>query len=66
MPELVGSALNWAITLTAGSGFLLFGYDQGEFFLFFRVPILSCNANVFSLNLWQGLCQACEYLSRIL
>ncbi|KAF9891517.1 hypothetical protein FE257_003984 [Aspergillus nanangensis] len=29
MPILVGRALNWAITATAGSGFLLFGYDQG-------------------------------------
>lgn len=29
MTILVGKALNWAITATAGSGFLLFGYDQG-------------------------------------
>ncbi|CAG9937378.1 unnamed protein product [Clonostachys rosea f. rosea IK726] len=29
MTVLVGRALNWAITATAGSGFLLFGYDQG-------------------------------------
>ncbi|PSN62398.1 general substrate transporter [Corynespora cassiicola Philippines] len=29
MTILVGRALNWAITATAGSGFLLFGYDQG-------------------------------------
>ncbi|CAK3866040.1 Sugar transporter STL1 [Lecanosticta acicola] len=26
---LTGRALNWAITAVAGSGFLLFGYDQG-------------------------------------
>lgn len=26
---LTGTPLNWAITATAGSGFLLFGYDQG-------------------------------------
>lgn len=26
---LVGKPLDWAITATAGSGFLLFGYDQG-------------------------------------
>ncbi|KAF5022477.1 hypothetical protein F66182_5449 [Fusarium sp. NRRL 66182] len=29
MTILVGKALDWAITATAGSGFLLFGYDQG-------------------------------------
>ncbi|KAH7080301.1 general substrate transporter [Paraphoma chrysanthemicola] len=29
MTILVGRRLNWAITATAGSGFLLFGYDQG-------------------------------------
>lgn len=29
MTYLVGRSLNWAITATAGSGFLLFGYDQG-------------------------------------
>lgn len=29
MTVLVGTPLNWAITATAGSGFLLFGYDQG-------------------------------------
>ena len=29
MAILTGKALNWAITATAGSGFLLFGYDQG-------------------------------------
>lgn len=29
MTFLKGRALNWAITATAGSGFLLFGYDQG-------------------------------------
>lgn len=29
MTILVGRALNWAITATSGSGFLLFGYDQG-------------------------------------
>ena len=29
MTILTGPALNWAITATAGSGFLLFGYDQG-------------------------------------
>ena len=29
MPLLIGRPLNWAITATAGSGFLLFGYDQG-------------------------------------
>ena len=29
MTILVGPALNYAITATAGSGFLLFGYDQG-------------------------------------
>ncbi|KAJ4310901.1 hypothetical protein N0V94_008221 [Neodidymelliopsis sp. IMI 364377] len=29
MTYLVGRPLNWAITATAGSGFLLFGYDQG-------------------------------------
>lgn len=29
MTILVGRSLNWAITATAGSGFLLFGYDQG-------------------------------------
>ncbi|SPO00376.1 probable sugar transporter [Cephalotrichum gorgonifer] len=29
MTFLVGMPLNWAITATAGSGFLLFGYDQG-------------------------------------
>ncbi|KAH6684041.1 general substrate transporter [Halenospora varia] len=29
MTILTGTALNWAITATAGSGFLLFGYDQG-------------------------------------
>ncbi|KAK2781292.1 hypothetical protein FQN53_000636 [Emmonsiellopsis sp. PD_33] len=29
LPILVGPSLNWAITATAGSGFLLFGYDQG-------------------------------------
>ncbi|KAL3418412.1 MFS sugar transporter [Phlyctema vagabunda] len=29
MTILVGRALSWAITATAGSGFLLFGYDQG-------------------------------------
>ncbi|KAK4610448.1 Major facilitator superfamily transporter mfsA [Fulvia fulva] len=27
--ELRGRPLNWAITAVAGSGFLLFGYDQG-------------------------------------
>ncbi|TWU77842.1 hypothetical protein ED733_002847 [Metarhizium rileyi] len=27
--RLVGRPLNWAITATAGAGFLLFGYDQG-------------------------------------
>ncbi|OAQ72605.1 sugar transporter STL1 [Pochonia chlamydosporia 170] len=26
---LIGRPLNWAITATAGAGFLLFGYDQG-------------------------------------
>lgn len=26
---LIGKPLDWAITATAGSGFLLFGYDQG-------------------------------------
>jgi MFS family permease len=29
MTILVGRPLNWAITATAGAGFLLFGYDQG-------------------------------------
>ncbi|KAF4992566.1 hypothetical protein FDECE_13678 [Fusarium decemcellulare] len=29
MTILVGKPLDWAITATAGSGFLLFGYDQG-------------------------------------
>ncbi|CAM1507472.1 Fc.00g071130.m01.CDS01 [Cosmosporella sp. VM-42] len=29
MTGLVGKPLDWAITATAGSGFLLFGYDQG-------------------------------------
>ncbi|KAF4220908.1 hypothetical protein CNMCM6457_002156 [Aspergillus fumigatiaffinis] len=29
MTFLIGTPLNWAITATAGSGFLLFGYDQG-------------------------------------
>lgn len=29
MSSLHGRNLNWAITATAGSGFLLFGYDQG-------------------------------------
>ncbi|KAI6899016.1 general substrate transporter [Hortaea werneckii] len=29
MTFLTGKALNWAITATAGCGFLLFGYDQG-------------------------------------
>ncbi|KAF2019169.1 MFS transporter [Aaosphaeria arxii CBS 175.79] len=29
MPQLTGRALDWAITFAAGSGFLLFGYDQG-------------------------------------
>ncbi|EYE92302.1 uncharacterized protein EURHEDRAFT_517850 [Aspergillus ruber CBS 135680] len=29
MSFLVGQHLSWAITATAGSGFLLFGYDQG-------------------------------------
>ncbi|WZH50395.1 sugar transporter [Fusarium acuminatum] len=29
MAILVGKPLDWAITATAGSGFLLFGYDQG-------------------------------------
>jgi MFS family permease len=29
MTFLVGRPLNWAITAVAGSGFLLFGYDQG-------------------------------------
>ncbi|KAH6970887.1 general substrate transporter [Ilyonectria sp. MPI-CAGE-AT-0026] len=29
MTYLVGKPLDWAITATAGSGFLLFGYDQG-------------------------------------
>ncbi|KAJ5650871.1 uncharacterized protein N7484_004594 [Penicillium longicatenatum] len=29
MSFLTGRALHWAITATAGSGFLLFGYDQG-------------------------------------
>ncbi|KAK6369478.1 hypothetical protein LTS17_009384 [Exophiala oligosperma] len=29
MSFLVGKPLNWAITAAAGSGFLLFGYDQG-------------------------------------
>ncbi|RKL24607.1 hypothetical protein BFJ68_g607 [Fusarium oxysporum] len=29
MAILVGRPLDWAITATAGSGFLLFGYDQG-------------------------------------
>ncbi|KAG5765642.1 hypothetical protein H9Q72_006287 [Fusarium xylarioides] len=29
MTILVGNPLDWAITATAGSGFLLFGYDQG-------------------------------------
>lgn len=29
MTLLIGTPLNWAITATAGSGFLLFGYDQG-------------------------------------
>ncbi|KAG9254502.1 general substrate transporter [Emericellopsis atlantica] len=29
MTILTGRALNWAITATSGSGFLLFGYDQG-------------------------------------
>lgn len=29
MTVLVGRSLNWAITATAGAGFLLFGYDQG-------------------------------------
>ncbi|KAG4423181.1 hypothetical protein IFR04_003679 [Cadophora malorum] len=29
MTILTGAPLNWAITATAGSGFLLFGYDQG-------------------------------------
>ncbi|KAF2176833.1 general substrate transporter [Zopfia rhizophila CBS 207.26] len=29
MTFVVGRPLNWAITATAGSGFLLFGYDQG-------------------------------------
>ena len=27
--RLTGRPLNWAITLTAGAGFMLFGYDQG-------------------------------------
>ncbi|TLD05662.1 Sugar transporter STL1 [Venturia nashicola] len=29
MPQLTGRSLNWAVTATAGSGFLLMGYDQG-------------------------------------
>ena len=29
MSFLTGKALDWAITCAAGSGFLLFGYDQG-------------------------------------
>ncbi|KAJ5928723.1 hypothetical protein N7466_007679 [Penicillium verhagenii] len=29
MSFLTGTSLQWAITATAGSGFLLFGYDQG-------------------------------------
>ncbi|KAL5351307.1 hypothetical protein ACLOAV_003161 [Pseudogymnoascus australis] len=29
MSKLTGAALDWAITLAAGTGFLLFGYDQG-------------------------------------
>ncbi|CAI7591579.1 unnamed protein product [Penicillium manginii] len=29
MTFLTGRELAWAITATAGSGFLLFGYDQG-------------------------------------
>lgn len=29
MTLLVGKPLTYAITATAGSGFLLFGYDQG-------------------------------------
>lgn len=29
MTIVTGKHLNWAITATAGSGFLLFGYDQG-------------------------------------
>ncbi|KAJ9658810.1 hypothetical protein H2201_007668 [Coniosporium apollinis] len=29
MSKLTGKALDWAITIAAGSGFLLFGYDQG-------------------------------------
>lgn len=29
MSQLTGKALDWAITIAAGSGFLLFGYDQG-------------------------------------
>lgn len=29
MSSLTGKALDWAITGAAGSGFLLFGYDQG-------------------------------------
>ncbi|KEF60682.1 uncharacterized protein A1O9_02243 [Exophiala aquamarina CBS 119918] len=29
MSSLTGPALDWAITAAAGSGFLLFGYDQG-------------------------------------
>lgn len=29
--QLTGTALDWAISLAAGSGFLLFGYDQGVF-----------------------------------
>ncbi|KAL1582163.1 hypothetical protein WHR41_09020 [Cladosporium halotolerans] len=29
MMQLTGRPLNWAITATAGSGFLLMGYDQG-------------------------------------
>lgn len=28
-PRLVGRPLNWAITITSGAGFMLFGYDQG-------------------------------------
>ena len=29
MARITGRPLNWAITATAGAGFMLFGYDQG-------------------------------------
>lgn len=36
MPQLTGKALDWAITVAAGSGFLLFGYGKLYYFPSFR------------------------------